>query len=289
MDGLRLDFNCPVGPENFKAVEGGNFCQLCEKKVFDLRGLSDSEIGALQTDHPKGICGTVRLNQLSNAPEEKLVLGMGRPLKPWEVWLLAMVMCFGLPFSALGQTSSGALTEEQGIATIGEEIDVFLQSFSENCESRYYQGIILYPPPPKLLMDTVVLKDDHDNRGIEIIVLRPFLTFEENSADDYRNTTVKKVIGEGLMNLIQSADSISDFPWKTIHIHGHADIHETGDLQDLSKRRAESVAAWLAQWGFPNEVKVKGFGATKPYDGTEGPAPYRNRRVEIIMAEDWNY
>lgn len=289
MDGLNLDFNCPVGPENFKAIEGGNFCKLCEKKVFDLRGLPSSEIKELQAAYPKGICGTVRLEQLSNTTEEKLVLGLPRPLKPWEVWLLAMVICFGFPFFSHAQTSSTELAGDEGIASIGQEIDVFLEGLANNCETRITQGLIIFPPLAKFLMDTVALQDDHKNKGIEIIVLRPFLYFDQNFSDDYGNIKVKEVIGEGLKNLISSADSISDFPWKTIHIHGHADINEEGDLQALSEKRAKSVATWLAQWGFPNEVKIKGFGVTKPYNGVEGPAPFRNRRVEIILAEDWNY
>ncbi len=290
MDNIKLGFNCPVGPEHFQQVEGGSYCDLCKKKVYDLKGYAPSEIHRLLDEQPEGVCGSVTLNQLSNSPEEKLVLSAGRPLKVWELWLLALVFCFGVPLSSDAQTHTAADSAD-GIASVGNRIDQFLADLeSQDCGPGHhiYQGVVIRPPStPDFVWDTMEVKKG--NRGLEIIVLRPFLYYSENSLSALGDEPWKRGLSQELAVLANSADSIADFPWKTIHIHGHADLGEAGDLQSLSEKRAEEVAEWLRSWNLPNEIKVKGFGATKPYDGPEGPSKKRNRRVEIIMGEDWNY
>ena len=287
----KLEFACPVGKEHFHPVEGGSMCDLCEKKVFDLRGKTDQEVNTLIASHGGEICGTVAENQLGNTPEEKLILQAGRPLKSWEIWLLALFFCFGGVSQAQGQTSSRA--DEKELASINETIDYFLADQQAQCTPGItYQGIMrLGPLPIEAFFDTVKVDFDsldRGNKGREIIVLRPFLHFLPN------NTTVYTYpygggAAESFGNLILSTDSIVDFPWKIVNIHGHADSTEEGDLDSLSLARAQAVADFLKRFDLPNEIRVKGFGATKPVEWPEDPQPYQNSRVEVILSEDWNY
>ena len=181
----------------------------------------------------------------------------------------------------------------QGIDTmLGERIDRFLYDMEQRgCNSGFTHtlggSIVRWPDGPIFLWDTTEIETG--NRGLEIIVLRPFLYYPENEAATLEGSAWKRSLTRELETMASTADSIYDFPWKTIHIHGHADAEEEGDLQELSEKRAAEVAEWLRKWKLPNEIQVKGFGATKPYNGPEGPSKERNRRVEIILAEDWNY
>lgn len=86
---------------------------------------------------------------------------------------------------------------------------------------------------------------------------------------------------------------IARHPGSQVSIEGHTDGKGSADYnQNLSERRASSVARWL---GARAELKAigftpRGFGATKPVapntkkDGSDDPdGRQRNRRVEIVV------
>jgi outer membrane protein OmpA-like peptidoglycan-associated protein len=82
--------------------------------------------------------------------------------------------------------------------------------------------------------------------------------------------------------------AIRERPAAHVAVEGHTDDVGADDYNlALSERRAQAVAAYLAQKGVPKDrIKARGFGRTKPAgpnDGDEGRR--RNRRVEIVIDE----
>ncbi len=72
----------------------------------------------------------------------------------------------------------------------------------------------------------------------------------------------------------------------SIKVVGYADGKETGDLLDLSLRRAQSAAKYLEATGIdPARINIEAAGADKLIDASdtaEGHA--RNRRVEFVLS-----
>ncbi len=289
MAGMKMEYRCPVGKDHFQQVEGGNFCDLCQKKVHHLYDLQPSEVEGLLKEHQGEICGRVSWSQLSNPPQEKLLMLAERPLKIWEIWLLALFFSFGFSQSVVGQTPIEGDNPEV-LTSLDGEIDRFLQKIETDCIVDMPDGIMVLPRY-KVFYEIIEKEpsEPRGNRGLEIIVLRPFVPFSENSADLSLPYYTEGDLMNQFTRLIISTDSIVDFPWKIVNVHGHADSTEEGDLDSLSLARAQEVADWLKKCGLPNEIRVKGFGATKPVEWPQDPWPKDNRRVEIIMSEEWNY
>jgi len=87
-------------------------------------------------------------------------------------------------------------------------------------------------------------------------------------------------------SLNQVADALKDQKNASITIEGHTD--STGSdvtNMELSKARAESVAAYLSSRGLPKEqITTNGLGPSRPIaDNTSPEGRATNRRVEIIV------
>jgi outer membrane protein OmpA-like peptidoglycan-associated protein len=87
-------------------------------------------------------------------------------------------------------------------------------------------------------------------------------------------------------SLNQVADALKDQKHATITIEGHTD--STGSdvtNMELSRARAESVAAYLTSRGLPKEqITTNGLGPSRPVTGNDTPeGRATNRRVEIIV------
>jgi outer membrane protein OmpA-like peptidoglycan-associated protein len=87
-------------------------------------------------------------------------------------------------------------------------------------------------------------------------------------------------------SLNQVADALKDQKNATITIEGHTD--STGSdvtNMELSKARAESVAAYLSSRGLPKEqITTNGLGPSRPIaDNASAEGRATNRRVEIIV------
>lgn len=61
------------------------------------------------------------------------------------------------------------------------------------------------------------------------------------------------------------------------------------DHEDLSRRRAESVAQLLVAAGAsPSQVRAQGFGEARPlFDNTTDENKQANRRVEIVIYREF--
>jgi outer membrane protein OmpA-like peptidoglycan-associated protein len=90
-----------------------------------------------------------------------------------------------------------------------------------------------------------------------------------------------------------AARTRAELPGSGVRVEGHTDAKGTTDYnRGLSERRAETVAAWLAEHGGISRERIVtlGLGETQPVapnerpDGSDDPlARQRNRRVEIVV------
>jgi OmpA-OmpF porin, OOP family len=95
------------------------------------------------------------------------------------------------------------------------------------------------------------------------------------------------ILPESFNELNGLANFLLSYPWVVVYIDGHTDKVGTDAHNDqLSKDRAASVRAYLANSGVPEErMKTRAFGETMPIEKTE-EASAINRRVEITICGD---
>lgn len=147
------------------------------------------------------------------------------------------------------------------------------------------------PPPPPIAVPPMPPREpaivDHDElfylmeravpgSTLSVVMLVPPVIFDHDAAE---LDAAGQVAMHDVLERVLAAD-----PTASIVIEGHAD--ETGAVTynlDLSRRRGETVAAWLAAHGVPAErMRVTAEGALRPLvvgDSIEALAP--NRRVTI--------
>jgi OmpA-OmpF porin, OOP family len=96
-------------------------------------------------------------------------------------------------------------------------------------------------------------------------------------------------LGEGApAELDRVVEAIRAQPGARVTVEGHTDDVGADEYnRSLSERRAQAVAAYLAQQGIGKErIAARGYGKSRPVtanDGDEGRR--RNRRVEIVIRE----
>lgn len=86
--------------------------------------------------------------------------------------------------------------------------------------------------------------------------------------------------------LTQNESILSSHPECVIEIHGHTDDVGSDDYNmELSRKRAESVEAYLKELGVPGKMVVKAFGKSRPEDPAKTDAARaKNRRVELHVS-----
>jgi len=91
--------------------------------------------------------------------------------------------------------------------------------------------------------------------------------------------------------LRQVADALADDPQGAIVVEGHTDSVGSQSMNmDLSRRRAEAVAAFLTGHGVEaSRVRSMGYGPTRPVADNKSPeGRANNRRVEIVIERPHN-
>ena len=115
------------------------------------------------------------------------------------------------------------------------------------------------------------------NNGQGIVVTFPSgLLFDTNSAE---------LSAAARSDLLALASNLQQYP-SQVRIIGHADSRGTTALnQELSERRARSVAGLLAGAGVPQaRLSVTGAGETDPIaDNSTAAGQQANRRVEVVI------
>jgi hypothetical protein len=79
---VRLNFTCNRNWEDMAAVEGGRFCNDCQKKVVDFTGKTNDEIAAYLMSSTTKICGRLTASQLASP--------LPKPF--WKHWFSAAAM-----------------------------------------------------------------------------------------------------------------------------------------------------------------------------------------------------
>jgi len=85
------------------------------------------------------------------------------------------------------------------------------------------------------------------------------------------------------------AELLNEFPDRRVAIEGHTDaIGSDSYNQELSRKRAEAVAAFLRSRGVsPSRLTVEGLGESMPVASNDEDAGRQaNRRVEIVLAPE---
>lgn len=113
------------------------------------------------------------------------------------------------------------------------------------------------------------------------------VTFQSGLLFDFDSDNVKATAAQNLRNL---ASSLDEYPNTDLLIVGHTDSVGTDTYnQDLSQRRAQSTAQYLASIGVAaSRLKTAGRGETEPVASNDTDAGRQaNRRVEVaIYASD---
>lgn len=92
---VRLNFTCDRNWEDMKPVDGGRFCNDCQKKVVDFTGKSNDEILAHLMSSTTQVCGRFQNSQLAPA----------LPKSFWKRWLSAAAM-FAAVFIGIKEASA---------------------------------------------------------------------------------------------------------------------------------------------------------------------------------------
>jgi outer membrane protein OmpA-like peptidoglycan-associated protein len=94
---------------------------------------------------------------------------------------------------------------------------------------------------------------------------------------------------DGMANLRKLAEAMTQNPDRTVLVEGFTDSTGTAaHNQDLSQRRADSVAMALTGMGVPRErVTTRAYGQKYPVAPNDNASNrQRNRRVEIVLSND---
>ncbi|WP_242111523.1 OmpA family protein [Luteimonas aquatica] len=113
------------------------------------------------------------------------------------------------------------------------------------------------------------------------------ISLEDRVLFDFDKSDIRPDAAKVLDTLAAALEKV---PAKAMEIRGHTDAKGTEDYnQDLSERRAQSVAAALRQRGAAQDASAKGYGESQPVapndlQGQDNPAGRQlNRRVEIFV------
>jgi outer membrane protein OmpA-like peptidoglycan-associated protein len=131
------------------------------------------------------------------------------------------------------------------------------------------------PAPPSVRENCFSLETP---QGIVIVDRILLVFFESGSA---------RIQGPAPALLDGYAERYDALPHCYLYIAGHADTAGTSAANlELSRRRADAVAAYLRSRGVVAPARVEAFGEARPLIETpDGVAEPQNRRVEIYVDE----
>lgn len=100
--GIRMDNRCSEPWDQMTPIEGGMYCDACEKTVLDLTSLSDIEVSKIFAKHGNNLCARVRPDQLH------------RPLQVprKDSWLFKVTAAAFAAVASLGAYGQEAVTSE---------------------------------------------------------------------------------------------------------------------------------------------------------------------------------
>jgi len=82
---IKLKFSCQENWDDMRPVDGGKFCNKCQKKVYDFTDSNTDEFRRIMTENP-GSCGKYKIDQVDYAPAT---------LPRWKQWVSAALVLIG--------------------------------------------------------------------------------------------------------------------------------------------------------------------------------------------------
>lgn len=86
---IKLKFSCQENWDAMQPVEGGRFCDKCNKRVYDFTDSNADEFRRIMAELP-GVCGKYKSEQVISAPLR---------LPFWKKWISAAVLLLGFNFT----------------------------------------------------------------------------------------------------------------------------------------------------------------------------------------------
>ncbi len=111
---VRLNFTCNRTWEDMKPVEGGRFCNDCQKKVVDFTNKTNDEIAAYFMGSTTIVCGNFRQSQLAPA--------LPKPI--WKRWLSAAAM-FVAVFIGVKEASAQKVVQKDSVSNQATNLTSF--------------------------------------------------------------------------------------------------------------------------------------------------------------------
>src|ERR1700748_2997907 len=85
---IRLKFNCPADWNAMETVDGGKFCDHCQKKVHDFTDTKQDIFLKILAENEGNVCGRYRLEQTTQQ------ININSPT--WKKWLSAAMLIVGI-------------------------------------------------------------------------------------------------------------------------------------------------------------------------------------------------
>jgi len=87
IENIRLKFNCPAAWEDMTVLDGGRYCKLCEKKVYDFTDAKRDEFLKILFENGGSVCGRFRAEQAAPLVDKSF---------PWKKWISAALVLVGI-------------------------------------------------------------------------------------------------------------------------------------------------------------------------------------------------
>jgi len=84
---IRLKFECPADWSSMKTIDGGKYCDHCQKKVYDFTDAPQDVFLKILAENSDNICGRFRPEQMAPAPIN---------LPGWKKWVSAAMVMVGI-------------------------------------------------------------------------------------------------------------------------------------------------------------------------------------------------
>ncbi|RYE15121.1 MAG: hypothetical protein EOP51_27225, partial [Sphingobacteriales bacterium] len=85
---INLSFKCPVDYTSMTDIEGGKFCNHCEKKVYDFTNSKADVFRQILAENNNSVCGRFTVEQMA----------VQQPAfnPAWKKWLSAAMVLIGI-------------------------------------------------------------------------------------------------------------------------------------------------------------------------------------------------
>ena len=176
----RLNFTCNRNWEEMTVVDGGRFCNNCQKKVVDFTGKTNDEIAAYLMSSTTQVCG--------NFKQSQLVPSLPKPI--WKRWFSAAAM-FAAVF--IGIKEASAQTSITNAKT--DTLDKGHKDVKDCCviphkanEPYYFGAVEILPhfPGGEKAFDDFLNKNLHVPKNTSGRVIASFVVEKDGSLTDIK-------------------------------------------------------------------------------------------------------